>query len=130
MAKKMDKEKYKDKLTTEQYDVLCNAGTEKPFTGKYVDKKDDGTYECAACGQPLFSTDTQFHSGTGWPSFYDVINEGNVELQSDTSLGDRRVEVICKKCGGHLGHLFNDGPQPTGKRFCINSAALNLKKDE
>ncbi len=120
---------WKKKLTPEQYRVLREKGTEPAFTGKYVDNKEKGMYTCAACGAPLFSSDKKFDSGTGWPSFYDVAEKGNVELHEDTSHGMKRIEVTCKKCGGHLGHVFDDGPKnKTGKRYCINSCSLDFKK--
>ena len=120
-------QEWQRELTPEQYDVLRRQGTEPPFTGKYVYSKDSGTYRCAACGADLFSSDTKFESGTGWPSFYEPMDEGGVELRSDNSHGMVRTEVVCATCGGHLGHVFDDGPNPTGQRFCINSAALELK---
>ncbi len=118
---------WKKKLTPEQYHVLHEKGTEAPFTGKFLHNKASGAYVCAACGQELFNSDTKFDSGTGWPSFYDVKNSKSVHLADDNALGMDRVEVSCAKCGGHLGHVFNDGPNPTGKRYCINSCALEFK---
>lgn len=118
---------WKDKLTPEQYNVLRNKGTEAPFSGEYVHNKENGMYECVACGNVLFSSDTKFDSGSGWPSFSDPANTENVELKPDKSHGMHRVEVLCKSCGGHLGHVFPDGPGESGQRFCINSAALNFK---
>lgn len=118
---------WKKKLTPEQYNVLREKGTETPFSGKFYRNFESGMYECAACGNPLFSSDTKFDSDCGWPSF-DKSLEGNVELYSDDSLGMQRTEVVCKNCGGHLGHVFDDGPkETTGKRFCINSISLNFK---
>ena len=118
------------KLTPEQFRVTQQSGTERPFTGEYVHNKAKGTYTCAACGLPLFSSDTKFESGTGWPSFWDVIEQGNVELRQDNSHGMHRVETVCGRCGSHLGHLFDDGPrQTTGQRYCINSVALKFSAD-
>ena len=129
MPARVDKtdEEWQRELTPEQYEVLRNKGTERPFTGEYVNNKDDGTYTCAACGAELFSSDTKFESGTGWPSFTDPMNTENVELHDDRSHGMVRTEVTCKRCGGHLGHVFPDGPGPGGQRFCINSCSLDFK---
>jgi peptide-methionine (R)-S-oxide reductase len=118
---------WKEKLTPTQYQVLREKGTERPFTGEYVHHKADGTYTCAACGQELFRSDTKFDSGSGWPSFWEAADKDKVELREDSSHGMQRTEVLCRRCGGHLGHLFDDGPQPTGQRYCINSASLAFK---
>jgi len=127
---KSDKE-WREQLTDEQYHILRQAGTERPFTGQYVNTEDDGVYTCAGCGAKLFSSDTKFHSGSGWPSFWDVIDQGNVELHDDSSYGMRRTEIRCAQCGGHLGHVFDDGPRDkTGLRYCINSAALDFEAEK
>ena len=124
---KTDKE-WKETLTPEQYNVCRNKDTERPFTGKYNDCKDKGVYKCSCCGNELFDSDTKFESGTGWPSFYKPISDENVKNESDTTFGMVRTEVMCKKCGAHLGHVFDDGPQPTNLRYCINSVSLDLDK--
>ena len=127
MESKKSEDKWKKKLTKEQYQVLRKKGTERPFTGKFWNNHENGFYKCAGCGAPLFSSDTKFESGTGWPSFYDVMNNENIELKEDRSLGMIRTEVICKNCGGHLGHMFMDGPKPTGCRYCINTVSLDFQ---
>lgn len=122
-------QEWREQLTPEQYEILRNQGTERPFTGRYVDTKADGTYCCAACGNELFSADTKFDSGTGWPSFFEPADNDAIETRPDNSLMMRRTEVLCARCGSHLGHLFDDGPEPTGQRFCINSCALDLDSE-
>jgi peptide-methionine (R)-S-oxide reductase len=123
-------EEWKQELTPEQYHILREAGTEAPFTGEFWDNHEKGMFKCAACGNPLFSSDTKFDSGSGWPSFFEPINNEHVETRTDESGGMIRQEVICKKCGSHLGHVFPDGPQDkTGLRYCINSCALKMEKE-
>ena len=123
-------EQWKSELTPAQYRVLREKGTEPAFTGKYYDNHEEGMYVCGACGAPLFSSETKFDSGSGWPSFWEGVDEGAVELHSDASHGMNRVEAVCGCCGSHLGHVFDDGPKPTGKRYCINSCALDFKKGD
>jgi peptide-methionine (R)-S-oxide reductase len=123
-------EQWREELTPEQYEVLRRQGTEPPFSGQYTYSKEDGMYRCAACGNELFSSETKFESGTGWPSFYEPASEGGVELRPDNSHFMRRTEVVCARCGSHLGHVFDDGPQPTGQRYCINSLSLDLDSAE
>ena len=118
---------WKKALSREQYEVLRRKGTEPAFTGKYYNNKEKGVYLCAGCGNPLFDSDTKFDSGTGWPSYYRPISEQAVETEEDGSHGMIRTEVLCKRCGGHLGHVFPDGPEPTGQRYCINSVSLNFE---
>jgi peptide-methionine (R)-S-oxide reductase len=123
---KSDKE-WKEELTREQYRVLRKHGTERAFTGEYWDTKEPGLYLCAGCGAPVFSSDVKYDSGSGWPSFFKPVSEQSVATERDRSLGMARTEVHCSRCGGHLGHVFPDGPEPTGLRYCINSASLTLK---
>ncbi len=127
MESKKSEDKWKKKLTKEQYQVLRKKDTERPFTGDLLDNHGKGVYKCAGCGANLFSSETKFESGTGWPSFSDVMNNENIELKEDRSMGMIRTEVICKNCGGHLGHMFRDGPKPTGCRYCINSVSLDFQ---
>lgn len=125
-----ENKKWKDNLTPEQYRVMRERGTERAFSGKYHDSKEKGMYTCAACGSKLFSSDTKFNSGTGWPSFTEPANQENIEIRDDFSHGMHRIEVVCRHCDSHLGHVFDDGPEEKGgKRFCINSACLNLEKE-
>ncbi len=119
---------WRDKLTSDQYQVLRQGGTERAFTGAYWDTKTKGTYRCAGCGEELFSSDTKFESASGWPSFFQPLDPNNIEEEADATFGMARTEIKCAKCGGHLGHVFEDGPDPTGLRYCINSASLDLEE--
>jgi len=131
MADKIVKtpKEWKESLTPEQFEVCINKGTERPFTGKYYNNKEKGTYNCVCCGEPLFKSDTKYDSGSGWPSFWQPLSDEKIEYISDTDYGMVRTEVNCKKCGAHLGHVFDDGPKPTNQRYCINSISLDLDKN-
>ena len=128
--KKLSDQQWKEKLTSEQYEICRNKGTESPFSGEYLNTKTTGTYHCLCCGNALFNSEKKFDSGTGWPSFFKPDDEKNIEYVEDQSFGMTRVEVNCKNCGAHLGHVFDDGPKPTNLRYCINSVSLNLDKSD
>ncbi len=133
MVDKIEKtpQEWKEVLTPDQFEVCINKGTEPPFSGKYYKNKEKGTYKCVCCGEPLFTSETKYDSGSGWPSFWQPLSDEKIEYISDNAYGMIRTEVNCKKCGAHLGHVFDDGPKPTNLRYCINSISLNLeKKDE
>ena len=132
MAEKIVKtpKEWKDTLTPEQFEVCIKKGTEPPFTGKYYNNKEKGTYKCVCCGETLFKSDTKYDSGSGWPSFWQPLSDEKIEYISDTDYGMVRTEVNCKKCGAHLGHVFDDGPKPTNLRYCINSISLDLDKND
>lgn len=127
---KKSEEEWQKELSPDQYRVLREKGTERAFTGKYYDHKAKGVYKCAACGQELFSSETKYESGSGWPSFYAPISDERVEEEKDTSLGMIRTEVLCSKCESHLGHVFDDGPPPTGQRYCMNSISLDFEEKD
>jgi peptide-methionine (R)-S-oxide reductase len=126
---KKTEEEWRHELTDKQFELLRQKGTERPFTGELLHNKGKGKYRCAGCGEELFLSDTKFDSGSGWPSFWAPIEDDNVETNTDESLGMKRTEILCKKCGGHLGHVFDDGPNPTGKRYCVNSASLKFEEE-
>lgn len=132
MTRKLRKSdaEWRRELTPEQYRITRQKGTEPPFTGIYVDTETPGIYRCVCCGEALFDSDTKYHSGSGWPSFWAPLDPERIETQEDSSLGMRRIEIACASCGAHLGHVFPDGPQPSGERYCVNSAALTLDQEE
>ena len=127
---KISEQEWKKRLTPEQFEVCRKKGTEAPFSGDYLNSKTKGTYKCSCCGNPLFLSDTKFDSGSGWPSFFNSLGEKNIKTQEDFSHSMKRIEVICNCCDAHLGHVFEDGPAPTGLRYCINSISIKLEKDD
>jgi peptide-methionine (R)-S-oxide reductase len=121
---------WRERLSDEEYEILREKGTEPRGSGDYLNVKEDGTYACAGCGAELFDSETKYESGSGWPSFWDAVDEDRIETRPDTSLGMERTEIVCARCGGHLGHVFDDGPDPTGKRYCVNSVSLDFDPEE
>ncbi|MFO8051119.1 MAG: peptide-methionine (R)-S-oxide reductase MsrB [Thermoplasmatota archaeon] len=127
---RLDEEDWERKLPPDRFRVLRKKGTEPPFSGELLEKEEDGLYVCGGCGQELFSSDSRFNSGSGWPSFFDAISEDRIRKEADRSHGMVRTEITCSRCGGHLGHVFDDGPEPTGLRYCVNSLSLDFRKDQ
>ncbi|WP_135820405.1 peptide-methionine (R)-S-oxide reductase MsrB [Halostella litorea] len=121
---------WRERLSEREYRMLREGDTEPRGSGEYLNRKDDGTYACAGCGAALFDSETKYESGSGWPSFWDAVDDDRIETRRDTSLGMTRTEILCARCGGHLGHVFDDGPEPTGKRYCVNSASLEFEPEE
>jgi len=130
MSMNISEQEWKKKLTEEQYHILREKGTEQAFSGKFYANHENGIYSCAACGTELFKSDAKYDSGSGWPSFYDAISNDKIKFETDTRYGKTRIEISCANCGGHLGHVFDDGPNPTGKRYCVNSISLDFKRKQ